>query len=324
MIVPQYWAEGRLQYRSRERQVTVRRFGWSDVGPADAQAMADARTKEAFDRVLAGESLNRLEPKVPYNGADGIPIREEIISRFGQTVITRNAYGARCLNTPNVLFADLDFEDGTRISVSCLGVLVTLGIAVAAGFVSNSVCFGGVALALIGVLGMSIVRRVNRKRCRPEAAEGRARVRIDKFLAKNPDWSFRIYRTPAGLRLLAMHRMFDPREPDVAACFRELGCDPVYARMCVNQNCFRARISPKPWRIGISSHMKPRPGVWPVSPDQMPNRAAWVGAYEKKAEEFSACRFVESVGSGAEDSTARGVQKLHDDLCGANAERPLA
>ena len=31
-------------------------------------------------------------------------------SATGATIITRNAYGARCLNTPNVLFADVDAD----------------------------------------------------------------------------------------------------------------------------------------------------------------------------------------------------------------------
>ena len=45
MIVPQFWAEGRLQHRAKGRQVTVRRFGWSDVSQDEAQANADARVK---------------------------------------------------------------------------------------------------------------------------------------------------------------------------------------------------------------------------------------------------------------------------------------
>jgi hypothetical protein len=28
MIVPQFWAEERIQYRSGKKQITVRRFGW--------------------------------------------------------------------------------------------------------------------------------------------------------------------------------------------------------------------------------------------------------------------------------------------------------
>ena len=88
MIVPQYWAEGRLQHRARGKQVTVRRFGWSDDSQEDAQAHADARVREAFDRVLAGEKLPRRDYKQPYNGAEGLPIREEIISRHGDSIIS--------------------------------------------------------------------------------------------------------------------------------------------------------------------------------------------------------------------------------------------
>ena len=102
MIVPQFWAESRLQHRKKGKQITLRRFGWSDSSQADAQSNADARVKEALARVLTGEKLPRRDPKIPYNGADGVPIREEIVSRHGETIITRNSYGARCLNTPNV------------------------------------------------------------------------------------------------------------------------------------------------------------------------------------------------------------------------------
>jgi hypothetical protein len=109
MIVPKYWAEGRIQQNRGGRKVTVCRFGWSDISQADAQAKADSRAKEASSRLVAGEKILRREPKIPYNGAEGVPIREEIVSRSGDAIITRNSYGARCLNTPNVLFADIDF-----------------------------------------------------------------------------------------------------------------------------------------------------------------------------------------------------------------------
>ena len=80
MIVPQFWAEGRAHARRDGRSFTVRRFGWSDASQGEAQANADARAAEAIERNLAGERLDRRERKVPYNGADGLPIREEITS----------------------------------------------------------------------------------------------------------------------------------------------------------------------------------------------------------------------------------------------------
>ncbi|HNB89667.1 MAG TPA: hypothetical protein PLP91_04700, partial [Plasticicumulans sp.] len=107
MIVPAYWAEARRQQRKEGRQITVRRYGWSDASQADAQQHAETRAGEALQRLLAGERLDRREPKQPYNGADGLPIREEIVERHGTAVVTRNSYGARCLNVPDVLFADI-------------------------------------------------------------------------------------------------------------------------------------------------------------------------------------------------------------------------
>ena len=57
MIIPRYWAESRLQHKTADKQVTVRRWGWSDESQEAAQAHADARAREALDRVLAGEAL---------------------------------------------------------------------------------------------------------------------------------------------------------------------------------------------------------------------------------------------------------------------------
>jgi hypothetical protein len=154
--------------------------------------------------------------------------------------------------------------------------------------------------------------------------EGLATARIRRFLASHPDWNLRLYRTPAGMRVLATQRLFQPDEPAVAECFRALGSDPIFARMCLNQRCFRARVSPKPWRIGIAGHMRPRPGVWPVSEYGRPLRAAWISTYEAAAQSFSACRFVESIGSGIVDPEVRRVMELHDELCRAQSQLPIA
>ena len=86
MIVPDHWAEARKQHRSSGRQVTVRRYGWSTVSEADALAMAETRADEALRRILTGEKVNRREPKVAYNGASGVPIREEVLAGIWQPI----------------------------------------------------------------------------------------------------------------------------------------------------------------------------------------------------------------------------------------------
>ena len=161
MIVPTYWAESRLRRRTHARQVTVRRFGWSDVSQADAQANADERAQEALDRLRSGEKLPRREPKVAYNGAIGVPIREEIVERHGETVVTRNSYGALCLNTPNVLFADVDFATGPGCGYAFWLLVALLAGAGEVGWMAESWLIAGVAGPLLDIFfvpGVGIVR----------------------------------------------------------------------------------------------------------------------------------------------------------------------
>ncbi|WP_241027071.1 hypothetical protein [Variovorax sp. RKNM96] len=259
MIIPQFWAEGRIQEQVAGKQFTVRRYGWSDDSPLAAQAHADQRTREAFDRIVSGEVLKRREPKLAYNGADGMPIREEILERQGDSVVTRNGYGARCLNTPDVMFVDVDFEDTrgsarglTVIGVAFIGALVT-------GYATRSAIACVAAFVLMAAFGMWRVRaeglRFTQDKSDPLA---RVRARVERFIHQHPDWHLRLYRTPAGMRVLAMHDVFAPSDAAVTDAFHALGADKVYTRMCRNQNCFRARLSAKPWRVDIREHL-PRP-----------------------------------------------------------------
>jgi hypothetical protein len=326
MIVPQFWAEARLQQRKDGRQITVRRFGWSDTSQAAAQTNADARVKEAFERALAGEKLARSEPKIAYNGAAGVPIREEVISRHGDTVITRNSYGALCLNTPTVMFADIDFPVAPPLRTGFMVFALLAIFAIAIGWAMHSMLVG-IALSILAIAVSAPSARLWHRKAQEAkgGAEQLAKDRIARFAQANPSWNLRVYKTPAGLRLLATHQPFDPGEPAVDAFFKAVGTDSVYAKMCVNQQCFRARVSPKPWRIGISRHMKPRPGVWPVRPERLPDRNAWIAAYDAKATNFASCKFIESIGSGIVHVTVVPVQELHDELCRANAaEMPIA
>lgn len=325
MIVPKYWAEGRVRHRKAGKQITVRRFGWSDASLIDAQANADQRADEALQRLLSGEKLARYEPKIPYNGADGVPIREEILDQRGDTIITRNSYGASCLNTPNVFFADLDFEQPSQSGwPGFVGMMFFAG-----AMIVGNICHSVVIAFFVAVAGAfacgRIGRRIQRSRQRsPEENYQIALGRIRAFLSENTHWNFQIYRTPAGVRTLATHQLFDPGDPAVADCFKQLGTDPVYRQMCLKQRCFRARVSPKPWRIGIGNHMRPRPGTWPVKEVHVPVRNAWLARYETAAASFASCSWIESLGSGVIHPEVLPVQIWHDELSRANSQLPIA
>jgi hypothetical protein len=334
MIIPEYWAEARLRHREGRRQVTVRRFGWSDDSLDAAQAHADVRVREAMQRVLAGEDLPRLERRAAYNGADGVPIREQIVDRHGDSVITRNGYGALCLNTPDVLFADMDAgEDDLSFRHGCMLILVAtlvFAIALRVAGMENLPAAIGIGFASAWALSWCVDALYTRLVARPRARTQRERwdaqalARIRDFAASHRDWRLRVYRTPAGFRLLAMHRTFDPREPDVQACFDALGVDPTYARMCHNQRCFRARISPKPWRIGLSRLNAPAVAAWQPAHADLPERHRWIARYDAAASGFASCRFVETLGQGAEVPEAIAVRGVHDLFCRADSALPLA
>jgi len=325
MLVPEHWAEASATRREDGRQVTVRRFGWSLESEAAALAMARARVAEALVRIAGGADEARREPRVPYNGAEGVPIREEVVQRLGQDVVTRNSYGARCLNTPDVWIADVDFDDEVPLA---LVAAVALLIAVLAGALAfelsgpRAAFFAGAFVLLCS----GLVARALRAWARLLLGDGerRARRRLAAFAKAHPDWRLRVHRTPNGLRLVALQRLFAPSEPASRAAFADLGVDPLYAAMCERQGCFRARLDAKPWRIGIASHLKPRPGVWPVRPERRAERAAWLAAYDAVARGFAACRFEEELGEGAVDARAAAVSQLHDTLSGATSGRPIA
>lgn len=325
MIVPEFWAEGRIQARVDDHQVTVRRFGWSDVSQEEAQTHANERAMAALKEIAAGEMVGKYEPKVAYNGADGVPIREEILARHGEAVITRNLYGARCLNTPDVLFADVDFGQSVPMKLSCAVYLVLVAIAAGIGVWQGSVNVAGISLVIALILGSPLALALFRLR---EKATGgprqRAHARIRRFSQSHPDWHLRVYETPNGLRVLVMHTTFGARDEAVQQFFAALDADPVYVRMCHNQHCFRARLSPKPWRIGIREHIRPRPGYWPVKPEHLPARQRWIAAYETKAQNYAACRFLERLGSPDTHPTADSLRIIHDELCRAESGLPIA
>ena len=134
--------------------------------------------------------------------------------------------------------------------------------------------------------------------------------------------TFRIYRTAAGFRAMAPGREFDPAGREAQDLMKATGTDPWFVKLCLAQKSFRARLTPKPWRMGL----KPPPGEFPRDDAATRERfGAWLEEYEQASRSHATCRFLEAAGKagfvGGEDGD---LVELHDRLTRANESLTLA
>lgn len=318
MIVPEFWAEASERRRVDGRQFTVKRFGWSDSSETEARQHAQTRLAEALEELVERGTVRRVDHKVTYNGAEGLPIREEVVARHGDVVISRNGYGALCLNTSDVFFADIDVlpassELYTFTAVVCLATLGWL-VGSSAGGLGLALAGGIVGLLLALPLAKLLFAAVMTWRKSPEE---RALANIRRVSMAHPQLNLQVYRTPMGYRVLVLNEAFDPTSERALKLLSEFNSDPRYIAMCRNQRCFRARVSPKPWRMKLD-RMKPKSGVWPIRQDRMAERQAWVERYQQKAGDFAACHYLMQLGADTRTDQAERVQALHDDYSQAH------
>ena len=323
MIVPRYWSESKAKTVSNSRSFTVKRFGWSDISQEDAKHHADNRLQEALKILSETGDVRKIDHKVSYNGGEGVPIREEVVSTHGDIVISRNSYGALCLNTPDVMFADIDLDDNPS---ALIGFTTFILFALVSGFAALQlkswiVLAGGIFTWMF--LSSSISRAINKKVIdRKGGLELEALERFKSVSQENPDLHMRVYRTPMGFRVLFMENTHDPCSESTLKLLNSLKSDKLYIQMCRNQHCFRARVSPKPWRIGVD-RLRPRPGVWPIKPEYMAERKSWIKSYDDKSRTYSACKYLTKIGSDHVNSKAEEVRKLHDDFCKVTDEKRM-
>ncbi len=328
MQIPAHWAEARVEGKVAGKKRVIRRFGWSDISEDDARANAERRAAAAMLDLQAGNAVAQREQKLAYGG-EGLPIREQVLARRGDIVVTRNSYGAHCLNVPDVWFADVDRQPRSQLSTAIATILVAIAGAVVTALLPGWFgwrvrgCFVlPVAIAngiVLRVLGAHVARRL-------ENTAWRRNVRLERLrsaLRSVPDSRFAVYETPNGWRLVALHRKFDPAGREAQDLLERVASDPAFVQLCRLQACFRARVSGKPWRMGVRG-IRPRPGIWPVHPDRRALREAWIGEYETAAVDYAACRFLEEIGTAPVLARCAEVQRIHDEMSRARSSLPLA
>ncbi|REJ69419.1 MAG: hypothetical protein DWQ31_04980 [Planctomycetota bacterium] len=287
MKIPRHWARGVYRYTESDgREAEFGCWGWSNRNLEEAAERGRQRAEQVMTRVLRGDLPDR------YLYSDR-PLREEILEEFTsrdgepQAVITRNAYGCHVLNTAQIAFIDVDKPRRGWWSL-----------------------FGGLLGALTG-----------RRTSNWEAGGAERSLTLRNLLDREKLGGVRIYATKAGERYLLTGTTLDPAARQTHAWMEELGSDALYRKLCQVQECFRARLTPKPWRCGIRPLTIRFP--WRSEQEQAEHRR-WETAYLKRAEGFATCRLVNSWGDESMSEEIRPIVELHDTLTKAKSDLPLA
>lgn len=258
-------------------------WGSSDNSLEEAQQAANQRAEALLAEVVAAKNPRLHEYEYQRHDLPE-PILQDMQNRQGErfAAITLNRYGALVLNTSRLVFIDVDFE---------------------------SMSPGG------GLIG----RLFARKPADPAMA---AIERLRTWINKENGRGARVYRTAAGLRYVLTSPAMDPAGDEVQRLMDRLGADPLYARLCRAQRSFRARLSPKPWRLGITN----APNLSYERIEDLPKPARkWLQSYKDACRHFAVCALIDEIGQTQppNDETARLIA-THDERAGVDKDLPLA
>jgi len=118
-----------------------------------------------------------------------------------------------------------------------------------------------------------------------------------------------------------LNKEFDPIGAEALDILQQLNSDELYVRLCRSQKCFRARLTPKPWRMDCAK----APYRYPRTEEhQQQSHEEWVNSYNRKAANFSVCNSVEGFMSNETSETANTILKVHDDYVFNTSSNTLA
>ncbi len=291
MHFPKYWGRGNWTGREPDgREVCRAVWRSSDESVEHAEALAREAARNLGHAVERGEDAD-----YPYLDRE---MREPVLRELSTgdpacaAVITRTSNGCEVLNAASVMFVDVDVP-GRGVRGGSGGLIAWL-----------SSLFSGKPAEPA-----------------PEPPGGDAQIEtLVRWQAANPEWTFRVYRTYAGLRYLVTHGLHDPVSERTHAALTALGCDPRYKQLCKVQKSFRARLTPKPWRCDCA-----RPPLrFPYEDKYQGHMDRWVEKYLRAAEGSAVCHFVQTVGRHTTHPAVARVIAEHDACTKADSNLPLA
>ncbi|MDN5686732.1 MAG: hypothetical protein L0G94_08640 [Brachybacterium sp.] len=294
--IPRHWAavrEVRSLPDGRELDLTV--HGSSDDSPEDAQR--DAR--ERLERLVAAggpRPVGRHDQEYYPDRRLPEELLQEVRSPDGELIgaITRNRYGAAVLNTDAVLVSDVDLVEETardRPPSARGGLLSRLfgsGSESAPDDERDPDAFG---LQGPGPRGEHHERTI---------------ARIDDFTRRHPELGVRTYRTRNGFRLLVTGSGAAPGSDRARELMGEVRSDGLYMLLCRVHDTFRARLTPKPWRI----HVEPFRDLGSRTAADDIHRQ-WVEHYRAASADVAVCRLLGATGP-TPTALEQQIIDLHD------------
>jgi hypothetical protein len=222
----------------------------------------------------------------------------------GIGIITRNRYGAEILNADTVMFVDWDvpFRNTHRYLPKPRGFIETLRRT---------------------LLGPTSAQRQIAQQALDAWARSR-KTRLENVVigkARELEIGLRLYETRNGLRAIVTSSQFNPSDQTAQDLMTYLGADKLYVRLCRIQNTFRARLTPKFWRIGMSHRPLSKP---PENPDAGERMWRWFEEYRIKCDAFATARFISQTGPNTTDPVILELIHLHDTRCKVTQHLELA
>mgnify|MGYP001827183947 CR=1 FL=1 len=289
MQIPAYWARALVDDSGRELDQDdgfgFYGIGWSDTSQADARDMALKRARRIAERFNSNDDMFSLREQYYADR----PLREPVVDEMQidgkrAAVITQNVYGAYVMNTASAMFIDIDVPPPPPVP------------------------------GLIGRLfGMKPPTQEDKQP--PEA-------RIQNTIASQQGLGMKVYRTPAGFRGLVTSRPMQPNSDEAQRLMRAFDSDPLYVTLCRSQQSFRARLTPKPWRIGMDNPPRSFPFF------DSGKQAAfdqWKKVYDSRSTGYAACEPLsdEPWGNAVVHPEIAPVLAMHDELA-CSPGKPLA
>jgi hypothetical protein len=282
-----YWTRATAEANSsRGKRISAVARGWSDESIDAARTLALEIAQRVADRIASGQLTKK---RYPYGDR---PLPEPVLRTFqgdadGSAVVTRNAYGALVLNADRMMFVDVDRKETASGGGSLRSIFAPL--------------FG------------------KPKAEQPPASDG-IMEKIGEVVQRH-GLAARVYETKAGYRVLITSTPYAAGSPQAKALLTEFGSDPLYIRLCGLQTCFRARLTPKPWRC----RMIDPPVAFPfetLADQQRIDR--WQAEYDRRCASYATCTFIAAVGNGSVASGFAPLIQYHDETTKSGSDLALA